>query len=48
LQEFTMEHWITVQPTPHQCLGPLIKRCPVDQTEQTQEPVSEQKNKESE
>jgi hypothetical protein len=26
--------------------GPLIKRCPVDQTEQTQEHVSEQKNKE--
>lgn len=26
----------------------LIKRCPVDQTQQTQEPVSEQKNKESE
>jgi hypothetical protein len=28
--------------------GPLIKRCPVDQTQQTQEPVSEQKSKESE
>lgn len=28
--------------------GPLIKRCPVDQTQQTQEPVSEQKHKESE
>ena len=28
--------------------GPLIKRCPVDQTQQTQEHVSEQKNKESE
>jgi hypothetical protein len=28
--------------------GPLIKRCPVDQTQQIQEPVSEQKNKESE
>ena len=27
--------------------GPLIKRCPVDQTPQTQEHVSEQKNKES-
>jgi hypothetical protein len=25
----------------------LIKRCPVDQTQQTQEHVSEQKNKES-
>lgn len=28
--------------------GPLITRCPVDQTPQTQEHVSEQKNKESE
>jgi integrase len=28
--------------------GPLIKRCPIDQTQQTQEHVSEQKNKESE
>ena len=28
--------------------GPLIKRCPNDQTQQTQEHVSEQKNKESE
>jgi hypothetical protein len=28
--------------------GPLIKRCPVDQTQQTQEDVSAQKNKESE
>jgi hypothetical protein len=28
--------------------GPLIKRCPVDQTQQTQEHVSEQKHKESE
>ena len=27
---------------------PLIKRCPVDQTQQTQEYVSEQKNKELE
>jgi len=27
---------------------PLIKRCRVDQTQQTQEPVSEQKNTESE
>jgi hypothetical protein len=27
--------------------GPLIKRCPVEQTQQIQEPVSEQKNKES-
>ncbi len=28
--------------------GPLIKRCPGDQTQQTQEYVSEQENKESE
>ena len=28
--------------------GPLIKRCPNDQTQQTQETVSEQKHKESE
>jgi len=28
--------------------GPLIKRCPVDQTEHTQEHVSEQNNTESE
>jgi hypothetical protein len=28
--------------------GPLIKRCPVDQTQQAQEQVSEQKNKDSE
>jgi hypothetical protein len=28
--------------------GPLIKRCPADQTPQTQEHVSKQKNKESE
>ena len=28
--------------------GPLIKRCPLGQTQQTQEHVSEQKNKESE
>ena len=27
--------------------GPLIKRCPIDQTQQTPEHVSEQKNKES-
>ena len=27
--------------------GPLIKRCPVDQTQQTQEQVSKQKHKES-
>ena len=27
---------------------PLIKRCPIDQTQQTQEHVSEQKYKESE
>jgi hypothetical protein len=27
--------------------GPLIKRCPIDQTQQIQEHVSEQKNKES-
>ena len=30
------------------CDGPLIKRCPVDHTQQTQEHVSEQKNEESE
>ena len=36
------------QPTLRQCLGPLIKRCPVDQTQQTQEHVSEQKHKKSE
>ena len=29
-------------------LSPLIKRCPIDQTQQTQKPISEQKNKESE
>ena len=28
------------------CDGPLIKRCPIDQTQQTQEHVSEQKHKE--
>jgi len=28
--------------------GPLVKRCPADQTPQTQEHVSKQKNKESE
>jgi hypothetical protein len=28
--------------------GPLIKRCPVDQTPQAQERISEQKNKDSE
>jgi hypothetical protein len=28
-------------------IGPLIKRCPIDQTQQTQEHVPEQKHKES-
>jgi hypothetical protein len=36
------------QQAPRQCLGPLIKRCTAEQTEQMQQHVSEQKNKESE